>query len=178
MKSFARRGFQLRSAPLETRLAYTGFLALTVPGIATLVALSVGRVGASPAAIAVYYRGGDAEAAFPRTFWQLAEVSHFHLFSIPVVALILTHLLFGTSASRRVRVGITACTFGGALLDAVAPWAIRYAAAGFAYALLLGWAMLAVGALSAVALSLAAMWAPERWLGAPEPRDEPDGGAP
>ena len=35
MKAFSRRGFQLRGTSLETRVAYTGFLLLTVPGAAT-----------------------------------------------------------------------------------------------------------------------------------------------
>ncbi len=48
MQVFSRRGFQLRKAPLETRLAYTGFLVLMVPGAASLVALSVGPMGFSP----------------------------------------------------------------------------------------------------------------------------------
>ena len=40
MQTFSRRGFQLRSASLETRVAYTFFLVLCVLGIATLFALA------------------------------------------------------------------------------------------------------------------------------------------
>src|SRR5574340_230446 len=107
MQVFARRGFQLRTASLQTRLAYTGFLALLTLGIASLLALSIGRIGLSPRSIATYYRGGESEMSFPKQFWQLAEVSHFHLFSIPVVVLILAHLLGATPASRRARVTLT-----------------------------------------------------------------------
>src|SRR5215510_6108123 len=103
MQVFSRRGFQLRTASLETRVAYTAFLALTVLGLATLLALAI-RAGVTPGAIATYYRGGESEMAFGRTFWQLTEVSHAHLFTVPVVVLILSHLLYGTPTSVRGRV--------------------------------------------------------------------------
>jgi hypothetical protein len=164
MQTFSRRGFQLRSASLETRLAYTFFLGLCVLGIATLFALAFGRAGASPAAIATYYRGGDSEMSFPRSFWQLVEVSHFHLFTIPVVALILAHLLYATPASPRIRIALTLAMFGGTALDVLGPWGVRYVAGAMAYALLLGWALLVVGGLAIISVTLVAMWGPERWM--------------
>jgi hypothetical protein len=162
MQAFARRGFQLRTASTETRLTYTGFLLLMLPGVASLIALSLGRMGLNPQAIATYYRGSESEMSFPKTFWQLTEVSHFHLFTIPVVALILSHLLYGTAARPRVRIGLTVVLYTGALLDVLGPWAIRYLAAGFAYVLLLGWLLLGAGLLAVVLFTLFAMWLPPR----------------
>src|SRR4051812_50150998 len=107
MKAFSRRGFQLRSAPLETRVAYTGFLILTAPGVVSLAALSFGRMGLSPSAIATYYRGGQTEMSFPKQFWQMLEVSHFHLFSVPVVVFILAHRLYPSPISGLARCGVT-----------------------------------------------------------------------
>jgi hypothetical protein len=163
MQAFARRGFQLRSASLETRIAYTGFLLLMLPALSTLVALSFGRMGLDPHSIAAHYRGGESEMTFPKTFWQLVETSHFHLFTIPVVVLILSHLLYATPASPRLRIYLTSITFAGAFLDAVGPWTVRYLSAGFAYPLIVGWMLLAGGALLIVILTLAAMWGPKRW---------------
>jgi hypothetical protein len=160
MQVFSRRGFQLRTASLETRLAYTCFLVLCLLGIATLIALSFGRAGASASAIAIYYRGDDTEMSFPKTFWQLVEVSHFHLFTIPVVVLILSHLLYATPAPQRWRVWLTLATFTGALLDIVGPWSVRYVAAGCAYLLMTGWALLALGSLAIIGITLVAMWGP------------------
>jgi hypothetical protein len=163
MQAFARRGFQLRSASLETRIAYTGFLLLMLPALSTLVALSFGRMGLDPQSIAAHYRGGDSEMSFSKTFWQLVEVSHFHLFTIPIVVLILSHLLYATPASPRLRIYLTSITFAGAFLDAVGPWAVRYLSASFAYLLIVGWMLLAGGALLIVTLTLVAMWMPKRW---------------
>ncbi len=174
MQAFVRRGFQLRTASVETRIAYTGFLLLMLPGLATLVALSIGRMGLHPAAIASYYRGGLTEMSFPKTFWQLVEVSHFHLFTIPVVLLILSHLLYATPISVRARIWLTAVAFGGALLDAFGPWAVRYGAAGFAYGLLLGWACLAGSGIVMVLVTLLSMWGSESLverISSPPPTD-------
>ncbi|HUJ24881.1 MAG TPA: hypothetical protein VLW85_02605 [Myxococcales bacterium] len=131
-----------------------------VPGVVTLIALSIGRIGLSPHSIANYYRGGEGEMTFPKNFWQLMEVSHFHLFTVPVVALILSHLLYATPASVRARIWLTSMLFSGAIIDATAPWAVRYGAGGFACLLLLGWVLLSAGALLVVAVTLWAMWGP------------------
>jgi len=163
MQAFSRRGFQLRTASVETRVAYTAFLVLTVLGLATLIALSV-RVGITPNAITTYYRGDDSEMSFGKTFWQLVEVSHFHLFSVPVVILILSHLLYGTPTSTRFRIWLTLITFAGALLESVGPFAVRYLASAFAYALIAGWLLLAAGAGLIVLVTLLSMWASERWV--------------
>src|SRR5215470_1972329 len=168
MQNFSRRGFQLRSASLETRIAYTGFLALALLGLVTLVALSVGRIGFDAAALATYYRGGESEMSFPKTFWQLMEVSHFHLFTVPVVVLILTHLLYATPAPRRFKIGMTLAGYTGAFLDAVGPWAIRYLAAGAAWALILGWTLLAGSVFVIILVCLVAMWGPESRRSQPE----------
>ena len=176
MQVFARRGFQLRTASLQTRLAYTGLLALLAPGIASLMALSIGRMGLSPRSIATYDRGGESEMSFPKQFWQLAEVSHFHLFSVPVVVLILAHLLGSTPASQRVRIALTVATYLGALLEIGSPWAVRYVAGAFAWALLAGWALLVGGMLSMIVVSLVYMWGPERWT-SPVPALSPPAGS-
>src|SRR4051812_16082476 len=174
MKAFSRRGFQLRSAPLETRVAYTGFLILTAPGVVSLAALSFGRMGVSPSAIATYYRGGESEMSFPKQFWQMLEVSHFHLFSVPVVVLILAHLLYATPVSTRAKVWLTVVTYAGAVLEIGCPWAVRYLSAGFAWLLLAGWTLLAAGIVAIVVLSLVSMWGPDSWhdfIASPEPED-------
>ncbi len=178
MQVFSRRGFQLRTASLETRLAYTAFLALTVLGAVSMGALSVGRIGITPGAIAVYYRGSESEMSFPKQFWQLAEVTHFHLFSISVVLLILSHLLSATPVSTRARLGVIGATSAGAFLDLFAPWAVRYLSGAFAYALLSAWLLLAGGMICMLAVSLVFMWGPERWSNgraAPAPVETAEG---
>jgi hypothetical protein len=116
--------------------------------------------------------------SFPKQFWQLLEVSHFHLFSVPVVVLILAHLLYATPISRRARIWLTAATYAGATLEIGGPWAVRYLAGSFAWALLAGWGLLAFGIAAIIVLSLVSMWGPERWhalIASTEPDEDLDG---
>jgi hypothetical protein len=55
-----------------------------------------------PASVVKYYRG-DPEAEFgrpPRPLGALAEVSHFHLFSMGLLVMTLTHLLYSSPCRR------------------------------------------------------------------------------
>ncbi len=160
MHVFSKSGYRLSRTSLETKVTYTGFLALMLPGIATMVGSSAGRIGLSPHAIAVFYRGGEGELSFPKELWQLVETAHFHLFSVPVVLLILTHLLFATGCPPRLRLAISLACYAGAVLEIGGPFLVRYGSADFAPAVLLGWALLALGMLASAGFSLWALWAP------------------
>lgn len=153
MRQFAAKGFRLASSNTDLKLTYALFLTFTFFGLVTLAALSLGRVGFSPAAIAAYYRG-DSELKLPKEFWQLMEVSHFHLFSEPTVILILTHLAFATGLVRRNRVLLTLGAYGGSALEIGGPWLVRYVGAWCSYLLLAGWLLLLLcgGALFLVSL--------------------------
>jgi hypothetical protein len=88
------------------------------------------------------------------------EEAHFHLFSLPVILLILTHLLFATSCPPRTRVIISLASWIGALLEIGGPFGVRYVSAGLAPLLLLGWGLLTAGILASVGFGLAALWGP------------------
>ena len=160
MHVFIKSGYRLARTSLETKIAYSGFLGLMLPGIASMVALSV-RVGLTPHAIAAYYRGGDGELSFPKEFGQLMETAHFHIFSLPIVLLVLTHLLFATGCPPRLRLVISVASFLGAILEIGSPFAVRYWSADFAITVLIGWILLSAGMLAAVLFSLWALWVPD-----------------
>lgn len=155
MRQFAAKGFRLGSSNTDLKLTYAFFLGFTFLGLLSLAALSLGRIGFTPEAIATYYRGSDSEMKLPKEFWQLMEVSHFHLFTEPTVILILTHLSFATGLVRRNRVLLCVGAYGGSALEISGPWLVRYGGAGFAYLLLAGWGLLLLcgGALFAVSLA-------------------------
>lgn len=160
MHVFIKSGYRLSRTSLETKITYTGFLALMLPAIATMVAASVGRIGLSPVAIAAYYRGGG-EMSFPKELWQLVEEAHFHLFSVPVVLLVLTHLLFATGCPPKLRLAISASCYLGAVLEIGGPFLVRYGSAGFAPLVIVGWMLLTLGMLASVCFGLWALWVPE-----------------
>jgi hypothetical protein len=154
MRQFAAKGFRLASSNTDLKLTYALFLTFTFFGLVTLAALSLGRVGFSPEAIATYYRGSDTEMKVPKEFWQLMEVSHFHLFSEPTVILILTHLAFATGLVKKHRVLLTLGAYGGSALEISGPWLVRYVGAWCSYLLLAGWLLLLLcgGALFLISL--------------------------
>jgi hypothetical protein len=94
---------------------------------------------------------------FPKEFWQLMEVSHFHLFTEPTVILILTHLSFATGLVRKNRVLLTAGAYLGSALEIAGPWLTRYVGAWCAYLLLLGWALLLACGLALFLISVVAL---------------------
>ncbi len=51
------------------------------------------------------------------SFRELAEITHFHLFTMPVVFMILVHVLYLTSAGNRLKIITTWVSFGGVILD-------------------------------------------------------------
>ena len=120
-----------RSLPLRVSLsAFLGFVAI---GEISGIVMSALHTGFTPSGTARYYRGLEAEMAFPKEFWTLIENTHFHVFIVPIVLLILTHLLFMTRMTERAKVTITLIAYGAALIELLSPWLVRYVAAGLAW---------------------------------------------
>jgi hypothetical protein len=135
MKSFASRGYLLRDARLEVRLAYTGFLVLATIGLLTLAAFQLVHVGPTPADVALHYRGGEraGEMLFPKTFRELVELTHFHAFVMGIVYLVEAHLLIATDAPESVKRGAIVLGFVALAGDLVGGWLVRYVSALFGY---------------------------------------------
>ena len=186
MKDFTRPRGRLRSLPLPARVVYSVFLVFTLVALGLTLWLGAEMVGPTLAELDEYYAGITPDVApapdspsnaagpaldlpdeldapappEPMALRKLLEVTHFHLFSMPVYLLILSHLFMLGRASDATKVSwITLGTFGTAAHIA-APWIARAAAAGStALYALSGSAMLA----SMLVMSLwplYEMWAP------------------
>ena len=125
MRNFNTR-FRLRDSDRHIRLVYTFFLLLMLAGFTFSFFWAHSMTGLSPQGIASHYRGSDATFGEPMSFRELAEITHFHLFTMPVVFMILVHVLYLTSAGSRLKVVTTWISFGGVMLDLVSPWLISY----------------------------------------------------
>jgi hypothetical protein len=105
--------------------------------------------GARPIRVAIPYR-------------KLLEVSHFHLFTVPVFLLIVAHLFMLTGLSSRAKTAWIASAWLSGLAHMGAPWAVRYGGAGWA----VGYAATGAAlALTATVLTAYPIWA--MWRGAP-----------
>jgi hypothetical protein len=63
----------------------------------------------------------------------MLEVSHFHLFSMGMLIVTLTHLMLMTEFSTPLKIWLSGLTFISALADEAAGWLVRFAHPLFAY---------------------------------------------
>ncbi|MBI2871011.1 MAG: hypothetical protein HYY14_04795 [Candidatus Omnitrophica bacterium] len=130
MKDYTRSA--LRSIPRSGRLLYAASVGLILVGLVTNVLVALYRTQLDPRRVAIYYRGGEEELVFPKTYAELLENSHFHLFMMPVIFLVLAHLFLLTPVSRNLKRGLVLVAILSLGLDVAGPWLIRYVSAGFA----------------------------------------------
>ncbi|RMH06814.1 MAG: hypothetical protein D6704_06360 [Nitrospirae bacterium] len=157
MRNFNTR-FRLRDTDRHIRLVYTWFLVLMLAGFTFTFFWAHSMTDLTPKGIAEHYRGSDRTFGEPMSFGQLAETTHFHLFTMPVVFLILVHVLYLTMASPTLKVTITWLSFLGVTLDLVSPWLITYVSPVFALTLLTGDLLMFIGFLVMFAIPMYEMW--------------------
>ena len=114
--------------------------------------------GLSPQGIAEHYRGSDATFGEPMSFRELAEITHFHLFTMPVVFMILIHVMYLTSARHTLKTVTTWAGFGGVMLDLVSPWLISYVSPLFVISMLTGDTLMTISFLVMMVVPLYEMW--------------------
>ncbi len=114
------------------------------------------KMGLTYASVVDYYLGSEERYLTPRTYQGMLEVSHFHLFAMGLLLLVLTHLMLFIPASNTVKLWLIVLPFMAALLDEGASWLVRYAHPGFAYLKIAGFLLLQ-GSLAA--LVIISLWA-------------------
>ena len=155
MKDFTRPRGRLRSLPLPARIVYSVFLLFTLAGLALTAWLAQDMVGVDLARLDSYYAGvrerapasaapaatgagplldlpADADAApppEPMPLRKLLEVTHFHLFSMPVYLLILSHLFMLSRAREATKVAWVSTASIAVASHMAAPWIARTGAA-------------------------------------------------
>src|SRR5437764_13484014 len=137
MRNFNTR-FRLRDTDRHIRFVYTLFLLLILVGFGFSFYWAHSLTGLSPQGVADHYRGSDATFGEPMSFRELAEITHFHLFTMPVVFMLFVHVLYLTMASNRLKILMTWMGFGGVILDLISPWLIGYVSPAFVLAMLTG----------------------------------------
>ena len=158
MKEFLYLKNGLRSLQPSTRLAYTLFLVFSLLGYAVMIALAADRSGFSASSAATYYAGGGD--AYPKTRGELLEVTHFHLFSMPLLLFVQGHLFLMTRWPRRWKLAILYAAFLGCALDLAAPWLVVYVSPDLAAAKVAARILLGPSLLAFAVVPLWEMWTP------------------
>ncbi len=157
MRNFNTR-FRLRDTDRHIRLVYTWFLLLMLVGFCFTFFWAHSMTDLTPKGLAAHYRGSDANFGEPMSFGQLAETTHFHLFTMPVVFMIMVHVLYLTMASPTLKVLTTWAAFLGITLDLISPWLITYVSPLFVITMLSGDILLFVSFLIMFAIPMYEMW--------------------
>lgn len=137
MQEYRWGKFVLKDAPRRTKVVYTALLAYLLLGLATIVAIEAMKTGWTPQGVSDYYRGNEAKMKFEKTPLEMLEVSHMHLFSVPVVFFILGHAFMMTTLPEKQKYRIVGASVLAVFLSIGSPWLIRYGSGA------LGWVKVA-----------------------------------
>jgi len=110
------------------------------------------------ASVTEYYLGSEERFLSPRSYQGLLEVSHFHLFAMGMLLLVLTHLVLFVPLRNEVKAWLVVLPFGAALLDEGAGWLVRFVHPAFAYVKIAGFLLLQGSLAALVGLSLWAVF--------------------
>ncbi len=91
------------------------------------------KMSLSADSVITYYLGSEQAFTQPKSYQSLLEVSHFHLFSMGMLVLTLTHLMLMTDMPTLVKVWLSVIVYTSAIADEAAGWLVRYAHPNFAY---------------------------------------------
>ncbi len=106
------------------------------------------------ASVVDYYLGSEEQFRAARSYQGLLELSHFHLFAMGMLLLVLTHLMLFVPVRNGVKLALIVIPFFSALLDEGAGWLVRFAHPSFAYAKIAGFLLLQTSLAALVGVSL------------------------
>jgi len=149
VRQFGSSGFRLWNLGAEAKVLYTAFCVLTLLGVVSSALFYLDLVGTGTRGIRRYYAGetetaaAEAPAAGPAldlppgearehaplvvavSYRKLLEVTHFHLFTMPVVLLIVGHLFLATGVSDALKRGFIIGGAASVALHLATPWLVR-----------------------------------------------------
>jgi len=116
------------------------------------------KMSLSYTSVVEYYLGSEERYLSPRSYQGLLEVSHFHLFAMGMLLLVLTHLVLFVPLKNHWKAWLIAVPFLSGVLDEGASWLLRFVHPGFAYLKIAGFLLLQTSLLVLVVLSLWAVF--------------------
>ncbi len=114
------------------------------------------RMSLRPSSVVAYYLGSEERLLPPRSYAGLLEVSHFHLFAMGTLLLVMTHLVLFVPLKNTTKAWLIATPFAAALLDEGAGWLVRFVSPHFAWLKIGGFLLLQA---SLAALIILSLWA-------------------
>lgn len=175
MREFASPATRAAALPRPVKALYTAFCALTAAGLLSCIGLYDGvvRFGArtTPAELygrlVAYYRpppdrpapaSREAGPAPHMSARKLLEVTHFHLFSMPLYLLVLGHLFLLTGVGARAKMGWISASGAATAIHLLAPWCVYFGGGALAWLYPISGAALLVSFAVLMGVPLYEMW--------------------
>lgn len=130
------------------------------------------KMSLAPGSVVTYYLGDPERFLQPRSLQGMMEVSHFHLFAMGMLLLVLTHLMLFVPLGNGAKAALIVVPFASALLDEGAGWLVRFVHPAFAWLKVAGFLLLQA---SLLALMIVSLWAVFRGSGRHYRGSEPRG---
>jgi hypothetical protein len=155
---YTYRGFSLRRAARPTKVMITAFLVTVSAAIAVGVVNYRVRTGLTPSGAEAWYRGNEVAGLYEKTPLELLDATHPHLFGQAFLFFVLCHLFALTPVRASLKTGLYSAAFASVLVDASAPWLIRYLSPAFAWLQLVGTLVMVSCFVVLVAIPLKEIW--------------------
>lgn len=91
------------------------------------------RMDLSIESVITYYCGNEEQFIPAKSYDGMLEVLHFHLFSMGMLAVTLTHLMLMTEFSVRLKIWLSSLVYFSAIAEELAGWLVRFVHPQFAY---------------------------------------------
>ena len=131
MREFASPSARAAALSRPVKMLYTAFCAFTALGLLSCVGLYDGIVGfaarATPAQLYANLIAHYQQAMEPR---KLLEVTHFHLFSVPLYLLVVGHLFLLSGRGARTKTLVVTAAVALTALHLAAPWLVALGGGG------------------------------------------------
>lgn len=91
------------------------------------------RMNLTIESVITYYCGNEEQFIPAKSYEGMLETLHFHLFSMGMLAVTLTHLMLMTEFSVRLKIWLSSLTYFSAIAEVLAGWLVRFVHPQFAY---------------------------------------------
>ncbi|MGH7671817.1 MAG: hypothetical protein ACREMC_02875 [Gemmatimonadales bacterium] len=152
----AYRGFSLQRAAPSTKVLLTAFNVVVTLAVVLGIAMYQVRTRLTPPGTAAYYGGTETDPG-PSAL-ELLDATHPHLFASAFLLFVLGHLFALTRAAQRTKIRLALLGFGTVVVDAAAPWIVRFVWAPFATLQVVNTALMAAVILIYLLVPLWELW--------------------
>jgi hypothetical protein len=112
------------------------------------------KMSLAPSSVISYYLGNEAEFSSPRTYQGLLEISHFHLFAMGMLLMVMTHLMLFIPVSGTAKVWLIVVPFLAGVVSEGSGWLVRFVSPDFAILKVVGFLLLQGSLIALVTISI------------------------